>query len=115
MTGMVGAAAALGAAGCSRAPAPEGAEAPAAKARPQQSGRTLLDPSEPEAMAVAYVHDARTVDPAKFPAFESGQTCQTCALLESGTGRMRGCSLFPGRLVMPTGWCTAWVPRGGRR
>ncbi len=74
--------------------------------------RTLLDPKEPLAVSIAYVHDAKKVDVKQFPTYKRIQTCETCALIELGTAWQRGCSLVPGRLVMSTGWCKAWVARG---
>lgn len=76
--------------------------------------RTLLDPAEPEALAIHYIHDAKKVDVKQFPSYERGQSCQNCAFMDSGTARMRGCSIVPGRLVMATGWCDKWVQRGAR-
>jgi hypothetical protein len=93
----------LGMAGGSRA---LGAE-PGAK-------RTPLDEKDPAAKAVAYQQDARKVDPRLFPTYRRGQSCTTCALIEFGTAPLRGCSLFPGKLVAAAGWCTAWQLRGGK-
>lgn len=78
----------------------------------QVGRRTKLNPAEPAAVAIAYIENAAKVDRKKFPAFKRGQSCQTCALLEPGTSWERECSIVPGRLVMATGWCKAWVPRG---
>ena len=81
-----------------------------------QSGakRTPVEEQEVAAKAVAYLKDARKVDPDRFPAYRRGQSCTTCALIDFGTAPLRGCSLFPGRLVAAAGWCTAWRLRGGK-
>jgi hypothetical protein len=76
--------------------------------------RTPLNELDAAAKAVAYEDDARGVDPRKFPTYRKGQSCATCALIEFGTARMRGCSLFPGKLVAAAGWCNAWKLRGGK-
>ena len=76
--------------------------------------RVPLDEKAAAAKAVAYQQDARTVDPRLFPTYRRGQSCATCALIEFGTARLRGCSLFPGKLVAATGWCSVWQLRGGK-
>jgi hypothetical protein len=76
--------------------------------------RRLLDEPDPAAKAVAYQQDARKVDPRLFPTYRRGQSCATCSLIEFGTARVRGCSLFPGKLVAAGGWCNVWQLRGGK-
>ena len=76
--------------------------------------RTPLEEREVAAKAVAYQQDARKVDPHLFPTYRRGQSCTTCALIEFGTAPMRGCSLFPGKLVAAAGWCNVWQLRGSR-
>jgi hypothetical protein len=76
--------------------------------------RTPLDEQDVAAKAYAYQQDARSVDPRLFPGYRRGQSCSTCALIELGSARMRGCSLFPGRLVAAAGWCRSWQVRGGK-
>jgi hypothetical protein len=76
--------------------------------------RTPLAEKDAAAMAVDYQQDARAVDPRLFPNYRKGQTCATCALIEFGTARMRGCALFPGKLVAAGGWCSNWQQRGGK-
>jgi hypothetical protein len=75
------------------------------------SARTLLQPDEPAAKAIAYVANAAKVNSAQFPAYKRGQTCATCVLVELGTGRTRGCSIVPGRLVLASAWCKLWKAR----
>jgi hypothetical protein len=76
--------------------------------------RTPLNEEDAAAKAVAYQQDARRVDPRLFPTYRRGQSCTTCALIEFGTARLRGCSLFPGKLVAAAGWCSVWQLRGRR-
>jgi hypothetical protein len=77
------------------------------------AARSLLSPTEPAATAIAYVENAAKVDAKAFPAYQRGQSCVTCGFVEFGTGRTRGCSIVPGRLVLATGWCRSWKLRGG--
>ncbi len=77
---------------------------------------TLLGVDEPIAVALNYVEDASTVDPAQHPkkAGPGGdaQNCASCALyVETGEG-VGTCTAIPGRLVVGAGWCSAWVGRG---
>ena len=76
--------------------------------------RAPLDEQDPAAKAVVYQQDARKVDPRQFPNYRRGQSCATCALIEFGTAPLRGCSLFPGKLVAAAGWCSVWQLRGGK-
>lgn len=80
-------------------------------ARPSET-RILLDEKDPAAKAVAYQENARNVDPRLYPTYRRGQSCTTCALIEFGTARIRGCSLFPDKLVVAAGWCNVWKLRG---
>jgi hypothetical protein len=76
--------------------------------------RTPLDEKDPAAKAVHYQQDARSVNPLLCPTYRRGQTCNTCALIEFGTAPLRGCSLFPGKLVAAAGWCSVWQLRGSK-
>ena len=69
-----------------------------------------LDVKDPAAVAVGYVEDARQVDPKKYPAHVKGSNCENCLLLQGSTGsRYRPCSLFPGKAVSISGWCSGWT------
>jgi hypothetical protein len=87
---------------------------PGALAAMPGAPRTPLDEREATAQAFAYRRDARSVDPRLFPTYRKGQSCASCALIEFGTARSRGCSLFPGRLVAAAGWCHGWQLRGSK-
>lgn len=76
--------------------------------------RTLLDEKEPTARKIAYFANAKLVDVKTYPGYRRGQSCATCALIDFGTARQRGCSLVPGRLVEAAGWCKAWKLKGSK-
>ncbi|MDR3426400.1 MULTISPECIES: high-potential iron-sulfur protein [Silvimonas] len=70
----------------------------------------LLAETDPEAIKLAYVADATTVDKAKNPSWASGQRCDTCELYNSPDGGPTGsCSLIKGKLVQGGGWCNQYV------
>jgi hypothetical protein len=77
-----------------------------------QAARTLLDEKEPAALKIGYIANSRKVDPAANPGFKRSHTCATCAYIDFGTARQRGCSLVPGRLVEAGGWCKLWKLKG---
>jgi len=69
---------------------------------------------DPTAKAMGYVHDATTVDVAKYPrrAGEAGsqQFCHNCKLYKAGNDDGWGaCAIFPKKQVNAQGWCNAWV------
>lgn len=73
-----------------------------------------LTDDEPQAKALAYVSDASSVDAEAQPRFETGQACGNCALFMGADGDDRGpCSIFPGRLVAATGWCSVYAQKAG--
>lgn len=89
-------------------PAEAPAEAPAAGAN-----LTPLNDGDPQAQALGYVSDATTVDTTAQPRYEAGQACANCALFMGAEGDESGpCSIFPGRLVAATGWCSVYAPKG---
>ena len=73
-----------------------------------------LDPADPAAAALLYVHDVADVDTANPLAarFEAGQDCTNCAQIQGEDGaEWRPCGIFPGKLVAAKGWCSVWVPK----
>lgn len=91
------------------APAETPAEAPAASAE-----LVPLNDGDPQAKALGYVSDATTVDASEQPRYEAGQACSNCALFMGAEGDENGpCSIFPGRLVAATGWCSVYAPKAG--
>lgn len=68
-----------------------------------------VNEDDPMAKALNYVHDAKTVDPAKRLA---DSYCNNCALYAGNTDdEWAGCSIFPGKIVAGQGWCSAWAPK----
>jgi len=72
----------------------------------------LLDETDPVAVSLGYVANAKRVDRRKYPAYDGRQTCASCALIAFGTAVRRPCTLFPGKVVLATGWCRSWQPKG---
>jgi len=73
-----------------------------------------LDPAEPTAKALLYVHDVADLDTSNPMAsrYEAGQTCANCAQIQGEDGaQWRPCGIFPGKLVNAGGWCTVWAPK----
>lgn len=68
-----------------------------------------LDIHDPAAVALGYVENASRVDTGKFPHFVPGSSCENCLQLQGKPGdHYRPCSLFPGKLVSASGWCSGW-------
>ena len=68
-----------------------------------------LDPKDPAASALGYVEKAAQVDVKKYPAYVQGSNCENCLQLQGKAGNdYRPCTLFPGKLVAISGWCSAW-------
>lgn len=73
-------------------------------------GLPKLDIKDPAATAVAYVENATRVDANGNPTFIKGSNCGNCSLLQGKEGNdYRPCSLFPGKLVAVSGWCSGWA------
>ena len=83
---------------------------------PRAAETKLLATDDPIAIALNYVEDATTVDPAKHPkkAGPAGaaQNCASCALYTAVADGAGTCTAIPGKLVKGAGWCSAWVARG---
>src|SRR5450432_3420141 len=70
-----------------------------------------LDVKDPAAVALGYVENASQVDAKKYPAFVKGSNCENCLQLQGKAGSdYRPCTLFPGKLVAVSGWCSGWTP-----
>ncbi|MEJ2603803.1 MAG: high-potential iron-sulfur protein [Gammaproteobacteria bacterium] len=96
------------AAGASPEPAPAKA---AADSGGDGAPRVSLD--DPQAKALGYVHDAANVDQSKYARYQAGQACNNCALFQgTGNEEWARCSIFPGKLVHSSGWCSAYAPKG---
>src|SRR5271166_4042598 len=69
-----------------------------------------LDVNDRAAREVGYVEDASRVDTKKYPAYVRGSTCDNCLQLQGKPCESyRPCTLFPGKLVAVTGWCSRWA------
>jgi hypothetical protein len=78
---------------------------PALAADPQK-----LEVNDPAAVALGYVENAAQVDSKKFPRYVQGSNCDNCLQLQGKPGNnYRPCSLFSGKLVSVSGWCSGWT------
>jgi hypothetical protein len=86
------------------------AAAPTPEAPPSAGPLTLLDENDTQAVALGYVADASRVDKAKHANFVAGSQCSNCALYQGQPGDAHGpCTIFGGKGVAATGWCTTWA------
>ncbi len=68
-----------------------------------------IEESDPQAMALGYLHDATAVDGSKHANYADGQVCSNCVLYQGKEGDDWGpCGVFPGKEVAAGGWCTAY-------
>jgi hypothetical protein len=75
--------------------------------------QVLLDETDPQAVALGYIADAKRADIKRFPKFVAGQNCANCALFQGKpTDKAAGCPLFAGKQVAGAGWCSAWAKKG---
>lgn len=75
-------------------------------------GLTRLSPSDAQAQALAYVDEASSIDASAQPRYEAGQACSNCALyIGESSDEWAACSIFPGRLVKGSGWCSVYAPK----
>ena len=89
----------------------EDAVSDAAAEAPSEVELATLSEDDPSAKALGYVEDATTVDAAKYPRYEAGQACSNCALYAGGDAAEGACSIFPGKAVKATGWCSVYAPK----
>ncbi len=72
-----------------------------------------IDEKDPQAVALAYVHDTSKADTKKFPKHTKDQKCNNCALYQGkATDAWGGCPLFGAKQVAGPGWCSAWAKKG---
>jgi hypothetical protein len=78
--------------------------------RTHADSASRLDVNDPAAKALGYVENAADVDAKKYPGYSTGSNCENCLQLQGSAGNnYRPCSVFPGKLVSVSGWCTAWT------
>lgn len=69
-----------------------------------------LSVTDPAAVALGYVENASQVDTKKYPTYVKGSNCENCLQLQGTAGNnYRPCSIFPGKLVSVSGWCSGWT------
>jgi hypothetical protein len=69
-----------------------------------------VDVHDPQAVALGYVENASQVDQKKYPQFVTGSNCDNCLQLQGRPGNnYRPCTLFAGKLVAVSGWCSGWT------
>jgi hypothetical protein len=72
----------------------------------------MVSESDPTALSLGYKPNAAQVDKAKFPKFQTGQSCANCQLFQGKPGDPNGaCPIFGGKLVSSSGWCNAYVKK----
>jgi hypothetical protein len=71
-----------------------------------------LEENEPQAIALGYKEDSRTVDSKRFPKHNPSQTCTNCTIWRGKGGDAGQCHLFSNRLLSGKGWCSQWVTKG---
>ena len=69
----------------------------------QAQALKLLPATNPQAVALKYVADAKKAVGAK-----PGSNCANCQLFVAATG---ACAIFAGFSVAKAGWCTAWAKK----
>jgi hypothetical protein len=78
--------------------------------RSQSAEPARLDVKDPAAVALGYVENANRVDANKYPSYLKGSNCENCLQLQGTPGNnYRPCSLFQGKLVSVSGWCSGWA------
>lgn len=81
----------------------------AAPHRSLAQGAPHVDVKDPAAVAVGYVENVNQIDLKKYPGYVKGSECENCLLLQGTAGEnYRPCSLFAGKLVSVSGWCSKW-------
>jgi hypothetical protein len=71
-----------------------------------------LDASDPNAKALGYHDDAKSVDAKAFPAYKPGSACNNCQQFTGTAGQPYGpCSIFAGMAVNANGWCQVYVKK----
>ncbi len=90
-----------------------GVGAAAVPKRPAKAAQpALLDVNDPAAIKVSYLLEVSHLDMKLHPSYVVGSRCENCMLILDKPGyAYRPCSLFPGKLVKTSGWCTSWAPQ----
>lgn len=74
--------------------------------------QAMVDPKDPQAVALGYVVDTTKVDAKKYPKHAAEQHCGNCALFQGKADTAAaGCPLFGAKQVANKGWCSAWAKK----
>jgi hypothetical protein len=95
-----------------------GGAAPAAAA----AGLVLVDPKDPQAKALSYVHEHKDIKDKALQTERNGvkwtdQKCNNCNFYQKDKeGKASGktaapCQLLANKAVASTGWCTTWAKK----
>ena len=71
----------------------------------------MVTEDDPMAMGLGYKIDTATVDAAKQPKHAADQSCANCALFTATKDAVGTCTIFAGKQVNATGWCTAYTKK----
>jgi len=71
-----------------------------------------LTEDDPMAMGLGYKKDTTTVDAAKHAKHAADQSCSNCALYTGTSDTAGTCTIFAGKQVSATGWCSAYAKKG---
>jgi hypothetical protein len=79
---------------------------------PVAAADPMLDEKDPLAVSLGYVADATKTNKTKFPKYEAGQVCTSCALYQGKAPATAGpCPLYAGKQVAAKGWCSAYAKK----
>ena len=79
-----------------------------------QGSAPKLKEDDPQAVSLGYKHDTTKVDQKKFPNHSNAQQCSTCQFYQgSASDAWAPCTIFGGKQVAATGWCSAYVKKSG--
>jgi len=72
----------------------------------------LISPSDPTAVALKYVLDAKDAERSdKMGTPGAQQFCYNCRFYADENAEAAACALFRNQLVPAEAWCAGWVPR----
>jgi hypothetical protein len=86
------------------------------------AGLVLIDPKDPQAKALSYVHDHKDIKDKALQTERNGvkwadQKCQNCNFYQKDKeGKASGktaapCQLLANKAVTAAGWCTTWAKK----
>jgi hypothetical protein len=79
-----------------------------------QGNAPKLEEDDPQAVNLGYKHDTTKVDQKKFPNHSNAQQCGSCQFYQGPASEpWAPCTIFAGKQVAATGWCSAYVKKPG--